>query len=279
MAAWRRFVSRLIAGTRRGRAPRGAVDEAPARPDAESRLLAAAAVETMLSYRFRDPCLLGQALVHRSHLHAYGDERIESNERLEFLGDAVLGLVTNAYLFLEYPDLEEGDLTRLKSKLVCGASLARVAQRLELGDHILMSRGEAATGGRDRDSILADAVEAIIGAAYLDGGLEAAQGVIERWLFDHADEILEHRTLANDKSRLQEIVQARFRVPPRYRVLETTGPDHERVFTVEVLFGDRVLGTGRGANKKSAEQEAAGCALQRLAQEPTLLDAAPDSRS
>ncbi len=275
MAAWRGFFSRLIAGARRGRAPRRDAGEAPARADAESRRLAAAAVETMLSYRFHDPCLLGQALVHRSHLHAYGDERIEANERLEFLGDAVLGLVTNAYLYLEYTDLEEGDLTRLKSKLVCGASLARVAQRLELGDHILMSRGEAATGGRDRDSILADAVEAIIGAVYLDGGLEAAQGVIERWLFDHADEILEHRALANDKSRLQEIVQARHRVPPRYRVLETTGPDHERVFTVEVLFGDRVLGVGRGANKKSAEQQAAGCALQRLAQEPSLLTAVP----
>ncbi|MBK6899076.1 MAG: ribonuclease III [bacterium] len=279
MAPWRRFVSRLIAGARRGRATRGAGEEAPARPDAESRRLAAAAVETKLSYRFRDPCLLGQALVHRSHLHAYGDERIEANERLEFLGDAVLGLVTNAYLYLEYTDLEEGALTRLKSKLVCGASLARVAQRLELGDHILMSRGEAATGGRDRDSILADAVEAIIGAVYLDGGLEAAQGVIERWLFDHADEILDHRGLANDKSRLQEIVQARHRVPPRYRVLETTGPDHERVFTVEVLLGERVLGHGRGANKKSAEQEAAGCALQRLAGEPSLLDDPPASKS
>jgi len=275
MARWRRLVSRLIAGVRRDRAHRGVGGEAAARPDAESRLLAASAVEAKLSYRFRDPCLLGQALVHRSHLHAYGDDRIEANERLEFLGDAVLGLVTNAYLYLEYPDLEEGALTRLKSKLVCGASLARVAQRLELGDHILMSRGEAATGGRDRDSILADAVEAIIGAVYLDGGLEAAEGVIERWLFDHADEILDHRGLANDKSRLQEIVQARHRVPPRYRVLETTGPDHERVFTVEVLLGDRVLGLGRGANKKSAEQEAAGSALLRLAQEPSLLDEPP----
>jgi ribonuclease III len=279
MAWWRGFYSWLVSGARRRGASHGVAEGAAPRPDAESRSRAAAAVETMLSYRFRDPHLLGQALVHRSHLHAYGDERIEANERLEFLGDAVLGLVTNAYLYLEYTDLEEGDLTRLKSKLVCGASLARVAQRLELGDHILMSRGEAATGGRDRDSILADAVEAIIGAVYLDGGLEAAQGVVERWLFDHADEILEHRALANDKSRLQEIVQARHRVPPRYRVLETTGPDHERIFTVEVLFGDRVLGIGRGANKKSAEQQAAGCALQRLADEPSLLDETSAPRS
>jgi ribonuclease-3 len=278
MTWWRGLFSWMDTDARRRRGSRGGADVPAPRPDAASRREAAAAVETMLSYRFRDPCLLGQALVHRSHLHAYGDERIEANERLEFLGDAVLGLVTNAYLYLEYPDLEEGDLTRLKSKLVCGTSLARVAQRLELGDHILMSRGEAATGGRDRDSILADAVEAIIGAVYLDGGLEAAQGVIERWLFDYADEIIEHRALANDKSRLQEIVQARHRVPPRYRVLETTGPDHERVFTVEVLFGDRVLGVGRGANKKSAEQQAAGCALRQLVEEPSLLDEAPDHR-
>lgn len=245
-------------------------------PDAASRQRAVAAVQELLGHRFEDPDLLEQALVHRSYLHTLGADRLGSNERLEFLGDGVLGMVANEYLYREYPEHEEGDLTRMKSRLVCGASLSRVAKRLRLGDHVLMSRGEAATGGRKRDSILADTVEAVIGAVFLDGGFDAARAAIEKWLLDDADGLLDTHTLVNDKSRLQELVQASHKTPPHYRVLETKGPDHERIFTVEVYLGNTVLGRGRGASKKNAEQQAAGDALLRLKQEPDLLETIPE---
>ena len=231
-----------------------------------------AAVQSKLDYVFENPELLARALVHRSHTHAHGVDRIESNERLEFLGDSVLGLVVNTYLYRHYSDREEGDLTKMKSKLVCGESLSRVAMRVSLGDHILMSRGEASTGGRRRASILADAVEAVLGAVYLDGGLVAATGVVERWLLDDADAMITQGSLSNDKSRLQETIQARHKSPPVYRLVEATGPDHARNFVVEVLFAGTVLGHGSGPSKKRAEQAAARVALRRLTEDPALLD-------
>jgi ribonuclease III len=230
------------------------------------------AVQHKLRYDFQDTALLAKALVHRSHTHTIKVGRIESNERLEFLGDSVLGLIVNAYLYRHHPDREEGDLTKMKSKLVCGESLSRVAMRLDLGDHILMSRGEASSGGRRRASILADAVEAILGAVYLDGGLTAASDVLELWLLDDADSFMSEQSLANDKSRLQEIVQAHHKSPPAYRLVDASGPDHARTFTVEVLFGDQVLGRGSGPSKKRAEQSAATEAMRRLASETGLLD-------
>jgi ribonuclease-3 len=229
-------------------------------------------LQEKLGYRFRDPERLAHALVHRSALHASGGSRIESNERLEFLGDSVLGLVANEFLYAAYSDAEEGDLTKMKSKLVCGASLAKVAAQQELGVHVLMSQGEEATGGRARASILADLVEAIIGAVYLDGGLAAARGLVEDWVLDRSAELLADKSLANEKSRLQELVQSGYKSPPRYRILDAIGPDHERVFTVEVLVGDRVLGKGTGKSKKSAEQQAAGVALRAITAHPELLE-------
>ncbi len=234
--------------------------------------LAVEAVQRKLRYNFQDTTLLARALVHRSHTHAIKVGRLESNERLEFLGDSVLGLVVNAYLYRNYPDREEGDLTKMKSKLVCGESLSRVAMRLDLGDHILMSRGEASSGGRRRASILADAVEAILGAVYLDGGLSASTDVLELWLLDDADSFMSEQSLVNDKSRLQEMVQAHHKSPPVYRLVDTSGPDHARTFTVEVLFGDLVLGRGSGPSKKRAEQAAATEAMRRLDAEAGLLD-------
>ncbi len=237
---------------------------------------AVAAVQAKLDYEFRDRDLLARALVHRSHTHSVGVGRIESNERLEFLGDSVLGLVVNTYLYRHHPEREEGDLTKMKSKLVCGESLARVAMRVALGDHILMSRGEASTGGRTRASILADAVEAVIGAVYLDGGLGPATAVIERWLLDDADSLLSSRALSNDKSRLQEMIQARHKSPPIYRQVDASGPDHARTFTVEVMFDETVLGRGSGPSKKRAEQAAAAEAMRRLVAQPGLLDMTED---
>jgi len=232
-------------------------------------------VEEKLGYQFREHFHLQRALQHRSHVHLTGNSRNQSNERLEFLGDAVLGLVVNEYLYLRFPQCTEGDLTKMKSLLVCGSRLSEVAVQLQLGTHIRMSRSEAATGGRKRSSILADTMEAIIGAVYLDGGLEAARKVIKNCLLDHSSQVLGRRSLSNYKSRLQELIQARYKSPPRYRVLQAEGPDHARVFTVCVIFNGILLGSGEGPNKKTAEQKAAQEALARLEEEPNLLDNPP----
>ncbi len=235
-------------------------------------------LENKLGYRFHDRSLLTNALLHRSHIHVTGQEREQSNERLEFLGDAVLGLVANEFLFARFPERNEGDLTKMKSLLVCGARLSEVATNFDLGIHIRMSRSEAATGGRHRSSILADTTEAIIGAVYLDGGLESARGVIKRLVLAGSDQILARRSLRNYKSRLQELIQARFKSPPRYRILDVDGPDHERLFKVAVTFQGEVLGTGEGSNKKTAEQNAARQALQAIEEDPDLLGEAGEQR-
>jgi len=229
-------------------------------------------LESKLGYDFQDKSLLRTALLHRSHVHVTGQDRERSNERLEFLGDAVLGLVVNEYLFQKFPERSEGDLTKMKSLLVCGARLSEVAGHYDLGVHIRMSRSEAATGGRQRSSILADTTEALIGAVYLDGGLGAASDVLKRLVLAGSDHVLAKRSLRNYKSRLQELIQARHKSPPRYRVLEVAGPDHDRQFKVAVTFGGRTLGTGEGRNKKTAEQNAAEEALEALERDPELLN-------
>ena len=230
------------------------------------------ALESKLGYTFRDSSLLHNSLLHRSHVHVTGQDREQSNERLEFLGDAVLGLVVNEDLYQKYPDRSEGDLTKMKALLVCGARLSEVAGQFDLGVHIRMSRSEAATGGRQRSSILADTTEALIGAVYLDGGLGAARGVITRLLLAGSDRVLAKRSLRNFKSRLQELIQARHKSPPRYRVMEVDGPDHDRLFKVAVTFNGRTLGMGEGRNKKTAEQNAAREALAALEKDPEHLN-------
>lgn len=229
-------------------------------------------LEAKLDYFFTDRSLLRNALLHRSHVHVTGQDRERSNERLEFLGDAVLGLVVNEGLYQQYPDRSEGDLTKMKALLVCGARLSEVAGQVDLGVHIRMSRSEAATGGRTRSSILADTTEALIGAVYLDGGLEAARAVIQRIVLKSSEQVLARRSLRNYKSRLQELIQARHKSPPRYRVLEVDGPDHDRLFKVSVTFSGRSLGMGEGRNKKTAEQNAAREALAALDVDPELLN-------
>ncbi len=228
-------------------------------------------LEAKLGYIFRDRSLLSNALLHRSHIHVTGQEREQSNERLEFLGDAVLGLVANEHLYKEFPERSEGDLTKMKSLLVCGARLSEVATEFDLGIHVRMSRSEAATGGRQRPTILADTTEALIGAVYLDGGLSAARDVVHRVVLKGSEQVLARRSLRNFKSRLQELVQSRFKSPPRYRIMEVTGPDHDRVFKVAVSFEGKVLGTGEGRSKKKAEQVAAQMALAELEKDPGLL--------
>ncbi len=232
-------------------------------------------LESKLGYRFRDPSVLSQALTHRSHVHVTGMQRIQSNERLEFLGDAVLGLVVNRFLYERFRDKEEGDLTKIKSLLVCGPTLSRVAEQLSLGEHLLLSRSEESSGGRHRESILADAMEAVLGAVYLDGGLAAVEKVITEQILVNVNDSIQERSRRNYKSLLQEELQARFKTPPRYKISTTSGPDHARHFTVKVMLRGTVLGVGSGTSKKQAEQRAAEIALVHLEEHVAEMGGAP----
>ena len=212
----------------------------------------------------RNAALYEQALTHRSLLRGHPDSHLHSNERLEFLGDAVLGFVVAAYLYEHFPDRNEGFLTRLRAKLVNREALAQAARRLELGAYVRLSENMERAGGRANDSILSDAFEALIGAIYLDLGLEAARAFVERVLLEPLDLEALARRPDNYKSMLLEFAQARGWPQPRYRVVAERGPSHARTFTVEAWIGNRCLGTGTAGSKKQAEQQAAREALARL---------------
>ncbi len=221
-------------------------------------------LEKKLGYTFRNKALLSEALNHSSYANEHRGQGLESNERLEFLGDSVLGFVTAEFLFLRHPDLPEGDLTRIRAALVCEESLHEVAQGLGLGDHLKLGRGEEAGGGRTRASILADATEAVFAAVYLDGGIEAASALIHRVLLDcQREEVVEEKR-KDYKTALQELVQ---RQPDRSWSTAwpvRSGPDHNKTFLAEVLLNGAVVGAGEGHSKKEAEQSAARAALEKL---------------
>ena len=221
-----------------------------------------------LGYRFRDSNYLLLALSHRSWIFDHDMERFQSNERLEFLGDSVLGLLINETLFHDNPRFGEGELTQRKSLLASKTILGRVGLDLRVGDVMLLSDNEREAGGAWRESILADAVEALLGAVYLDGGLEAVRPLVTRLILDRRFEFLDSDEHRNYKSILQERVQADFPGPPRYRVVNTVGPDHSKDFFVQVTVGGKVLATGNGRSKKDAEKEAARKALEVLNDEP-----------
>ena len=219
-------------------------------------------LEKKLNYTFRDPGLLGEALSHSSYANEHRSAGLRSNERLEFLGDSVLGFVTAEFLFLQHPDLPEGDLTRIRAALVCEQSLYEVARKLDLGRYLKLGRGEEAGGGRERTSILADATEAVFAAVYLDGGIGAASQLIHRVLLDAEKEEAVEERRKDYKTALQELIQ---RTPGRtitYQLVEETGPDHCRVFVMEVSVDGRVAGWGEGRSKKEAKQAAAKAALE-----------------
>ena len=239
----------------------GAERPAPTRAQQEGRALDDFQKHFRLT--FADLDLLKLALTHRSYLSVTGQGPRESNERLEFLGDSVLGLVTSEFLYRENPEEHEGDLTKAKSLLVSKAILSRRALAMGLGRFVLMSHSEVESGGRQRLSILADAFEAVIGAVYLDQGFEPARAFIHRWLLSESGEIVADKRHTNYKSHLQEYVQSTWRTHPVYRIRSEMGPDHSKHFLVEVLVGKRSLGDGRGRNKKEAEQAAARNALER----------------
>jgi ribonuclease-3 len=206
--------------------------------------------------RFRELESLNHAFTHRSYANELS-ESIPNNERLEFLGDSVLGMVVSEYLYQTLPDQPEGELARIKSFVVSEASLSEISKRLRVDNFILIGKGEEYSGGRSKKAILADALEAIIGAFYLDSGFMPARKFIRQILVPEINKVLEDRHVKDYKTLLQEHVQKRMKTYPRYKVVQKSGPDHDRIFTIEVHIGDRSYGSGKGKNKKEAEQEAA----------------------
>jgi ribonuclease-3 len=226
-------------------------------PDVPAELL------ERLDVTFAEPALLARALVHRSYAFEHG---LLPNERLEFLGDAVLALVVTDEIFHLQPDAQEGRLAKVRAAAVKTSSLAAVARGLGLGAFVLLGKGEAASGGADKDSILADTLEAVIGAYYLDGGYQAAYELVQRLFAPRIAEVVESRSALDFKTALQELAAARFATLPAYDVVDE-GPDHEKTFTATVSVAGREVGEGAGRNKKQAEQRAARMAHGRLVAE------------
>ncbi len=210
---------------------------------------------------FEDHSLLQEALTHRSYLNESSDKNLYHNERLEFLGDAVLELVTTEFLYERYPERPEGELTSFRAALVRTESLALEAKQLNYGKYILMSRGEEATGGRDRQYILANTFESVLGAMYLDKGLDTCRIFLQRILLPKTQEIVEKRLDIDPKSKLQEIAQEQLKHTPSYELITEEGPDHDKVFTMAVVVDNFQFGQGKGKSKQEAEQNAANFAL------------------
>lgn len=218
-------------------------------------------LQERIGYSFRQEGLLRQAVTHSSYANEKHMKKLSDNERLEFLGDAVLEVVSSEFLYRNYPKLPEGDLTKLRASIVCEPTLALCTREIGLGDYLYLGKGEDLTGGRGRKSILSDALEAVIGAIYLDGGFEPARDFVHRFILTD----IEHKKLFYDsKTILQEVVQGSYAEPLRYELLAEEGPDHDKRFRVQACIGGRVVGEGLGHTKKAAEQEAAYRALLLL---------------
>lgn len=220
-------------------------------------------LEDELDFTFTDKDRLREALTHRSYLNEHPDWKLAHNERLEFLGDAVLELVVTDHLYHNYP-LPEGELTNLRAAIVRGEMLAKIAEELELGNYLYMSRGERKDTGKARQYILANAVEALIGALYLDQGYEAAAKLIQKYIISKLPEVMAAGLHIDTKSRFQELAQEKFRVTPRYEVLSESGLDHARKFVVGAFLRENKLGEGEGSSKQEAQQNAARAALAAL---------------
>jgi len=219
-------------------------------------------LEAALGYRFQNITLLQNALTHSSFANERWHDSLMSNERLEFLGDSVLGMVVAEHLYRNYPDRPEGELTRMRADMVCETALAQVADKLQLGTHLLLGHGEAQGGGRARASILADAVESVIAAMFLDGGMAPAKGFIDRFILCDVPEKKLHIT--DYKTALQELVQQKKNQVLSYELTGQSGPDHDKHFQVQVLLNGVPVGNGQGTSKKRAEQDAARDALEKI---------------
>ena len=219
-------------------------------------------LEAAIGYRFKDITLLQNALAHSSYANERWHNSLLSNERLEFLGDSVLGMLVAEYLFRTFPDRPEGELTRMRADMVCEKALASVARQIGLGEHLLLGHGESQGGGAERASILADAVESVIAACYIDGGFEIAHGFISRFILCHVPVKQLHNR--DYKTALQELVQRKKNQVIRYHLLEEIGPDHDKQFRVAVSVNGETVGEGTGRSKKRAEQDAAHAAMNVL---------------
>jgi len=220
-------------------------------------------LEEKLGVDFRDRSLLSRAMTHRSYLNENPDWSLEDNERLEFLGDAVLDFVVGAYLYHHFPEMDEGELTSLRAALVRAKTLARFAHQLDLGHFLLLGYGEAESGGRERIPILCATFEAVVGALYLDQGLEEVQSLVEQFIGPALVEIMADSLHKDAKSEFQVWAQAKYNMTPHYEVVDSSGPDHAKTFTVQVLVGDTVWGEGSGRSKQLSAQAAATMALAR----------------
>lgn len=218
-------------------------------------------LEEKLGYRFQNIALLENALTHSSYANEHRSG-MDSNERLEFLGDSVLGMVVADYLYRNCPTLPEGDLTRLRAALVCEGNLVLVAQELDLGSYLKLGRGEELGGGRTRPSIQADAVESVLAAVYLDGGISAARRLIQHFILDHIARV--HDASKDHKTALQEIVQRKSGQVLTYELVGEHGPDHAKTFRMQVLLNGKAIGEGEGHSKKEAEQAAAAAAIRDM---------------
>ena len=220
--------------------------------------------EKKLNYEFKDKSLLEMALTHSSYHYVIKENKaLHNNERLEFLGDAFLDAIISEELYARLPDVEEGTLTKMRAKIVCEETLAVCGAKIEVGNFLKLGRGEEKSGGRRRESIIADAVEAIIGAMFLDGGYDCAKKFVLSLFGQAVEEALSGKLHTDYKSEMQERVQGSSQKPLKYRVTGTTGPDHDKVFYVDLFLGDEVIGRGRGKSKKEAERNAEKEALER----------------
>ena len=221
-------------------------------------------LEKAIGYSFQNIMLLQNALTHSSFANECWHDSLRSNERLEFLGDSILGMVVAEYLYRRFPERPEGELTKMRADMVCEQALAAIAEKLELGKHLLLGNGEEQTGGRNRASILADAVESVIAASFLDGGMDAAKAFVEKFVL--CDVPVKNMHNVDFKTALQEQVQRKRDQVLAYRLTGESGPDHDKRFEVEVTLNGKVVGTGIGSSKKRAEQAAAKTALELLFQ-------------
>ena len=219
-------------------------------------------LQAALHYQFKNPSLLRNALTHSSYANENRNLKLPCNERLEFLGDSVLGFVVAEFLYRTFPDRPEGEMTRMRADMVCEATLAAAAETIGIGNELLLGHGEAQNGGRRRASILADAMESVIAAAYLDGGFGAAHGIIERFILCSVPK--QQLRNVDYKTMLQELVQQKKDQQLSYHLIGESGPDHNKCFTVEVHLNGKTVGTGEGSSKKRAEQAAAKAAVERL---------------
>ena len=219
-------------------------------------------LEEAIGYRFKNITLLQNALTHSSYANERWHNSLMSNERLEFLGDSILGMLVAEYLYRNFPDRPEGELTRMRADMVCEKTLAAVANRIDLGRHLMLGNGEEQGGGRSRNSILADAVESVIAASFLDGGMEAALQFIQKFILVEVPVTKLHNT--DYKTALQELVQQKKNQALSYTLVAESGPDHDKHFDVEVKLNGKVVGIGSGSSKKRAEQDAARAAIEAL---------------